>query len=110
MKTEGELQARIKRAVPRLMVAFFVLNTLVVIAMVPPSQDITARYLDDIWPVIFPAAALGALVLAWRSMRRGQEFLAFVGSSATIALLLVSGAIGIYPNLIISTTDPGLQT
>ena len=35
MKTEGELQARLERAVPRLLAIFFVLNTLVVIAMVP---------------------------------------------------------------------------
>jgi cytochrome bd ubiquinol oxidase subunit II len=105
LKTEGELQARIKRAVPRLMLAFFVLNTLVVILMVLDKQDITARYVDDIWPVIFPAAALVSLIVAWRAMTRGREFLAFVASSATIALLLVSGAIGIFPNLIISTTD-----
>ncbi len=106
MKTEGDLQARVRRAVPRLMVTFFVLNTLVVIAMVLSRQDITQRYVDDIWPVIFPAAALGALLVAWRSVRAGREFIAFVASAATIALLLVSGAIGIYPNLIISTTNP----
>ncbi len=106
MKTEGELQARIKRAVPRLIITFFVLNTLVVIAMVLSRQDITTRYVADIWPIIFPAAALGALALAWRAMRHGQEFLAFVSSAATIGFLLVSGAIGIFPNLIISTTNP----
>jgi cytochrome d ubiquinol oxidase subunit II len=88
------------------MIAFFVLNTLVVVAMVVSRQAITARYIEDIWPVIFPATALGALALAWRYVRAGREFLAFVASSATIALLLVSGAIGIFPNLIISTTDP----
>jgi cytochrome d ubiquinol oxidase subunit II len=106
MKTDGDLQARVKRAAPRLMLAFFVLNTLVVIAMVLTKQDITKRYVDDIWPIVFPAAALGALVIAWRAMHRGKEFVAFVASAATIGLLLVSGAIGIFPNLIISTTDP----
>ncbi len=105
MKTEGELGARIKRVAPRLMLAFFVLNTLVVIAMLLSNQDITKRYLDDIWPIVFPAAALAALVLAWRFMQQGREFLAFLGSAATIGLLIVSGAIGIFPNLIISTTD-----
>ena len=105
MKTEGELQQRVQRAVPRLILAFFLLNTSVVVAMVLSKQDITARYVNDIWPVIFPAAALIALVLAWRFVRQGREFLAFLASSATIALLLVSGAIGIFPNLIISTTD-----
>ncbi len=106
MKTEGELQARVRRTVPRLMVAFFVLNTLVVIAMVLEDQAITARYIQDIWPVIFPAAALGSLALAWRLSRRGDDFRAFIASSATIALLLVSGGIGLYPNLLVSTTNP----
>jgi cytochrome d ubiquinol oxidase subunit II len=106
MKTEGELQARIERVLPRLLVTFFVLNTLVVIAMVLFRQDITERYTNDIWPVIFPAAALAALIGAWTFVRRGETFRAFICSSAMIALLIVSGAVGIYPNLLISTTDP----
>ena len=106
MKTEGELQARLERALPRLLGLFFVLNTLVVIAMVLYRQQITERYTNDIWPVVFPAAALLALIAAWMLVRRGEMFRAFIASSAMIALLIVSGAIGIYPNLLISTTDP----
>jgi cytochrome d ubiquinol oxidase subunit II len=106
LKTEGELHDRIARALPRLMIAFFVLNTLVVIAMVLFHQEITERYVADIWPVIFPAAALAALGGAWLMVRRGEAFKAFLCSSATIALLLVSGGIGLYPNLIVSTLDP----
>ena len=106
MKTEGELQARLERVLPRLLGAFFVLNTLVVVAMVLFKQQITERYTNDIWPVIFPAAALLALIAAWMFVRRGETFRAFISSSAMIALLIISGAIGIYPNLLISTTDP----
>ena len=36
-KTEGDLQARIRRAVPRLIAAFFVLNTVVVVGMLSPG-------------------------------------------------------------------------
>ena len=106
MKTEGELQARLERVLPRLLGIFFVLNTLVVVAMVLFKQQITERYTNDIWPVIFPAAALLALIAAWMFVRRGEMFRAFISSSAMIALLIISGAIGIYPNLLISTTDP----
>jgi cytochrome d ubiquinol oxidase subunit II len=105
-KTEGELQARIRRAVPRLIVAFFALNTVVVVAMVLYRQQITTIYVDDYWPVIFPASALVAILLAYRFVRQGRELSAFVASSATIALLVTSGAVGMFPNLIISTTDP----
>jgi cytochrome d ubiquinol oxidase subunit II len=106
IKTDGDLRARLQRVVPRLMIAFFVLNTLVVITMVLFQQNITERYLRDIWPVIFPAAALVALGLAWRFVQRGEDFRAFVASSAMMGLLLVSGGVGLYPNLLVSTIDP----
>ena len=106
IKTDGALHDRIQRAVPRLMVAFFVLNTLVVIAIVLFNQHIADRYLDDLWPVIFPAGALVALGAAWVFVRSGQPFRAFLASSAMIGLLLISGGVGLYPNLIISTIDP----
>src|SRR6185436_8330245 len=91
MKTDGELQKRIERAAPRLMAIFFVLNTLVVVAMVLFHQQITARYTELIWPVIFPAMALLALVASWWFLRGGQHFRAFLASGAMIALLLISG-------------------
>ena len=98
MKTEGDLQARVRRLIPRLMVVFFVLNTLVVIGTVLFREQITTHYLDDIWPVIFPAAALVALIAAWLPARApGREFAAFVASAAMIALLLISGAVGHVP-------------
>ena len=56
--------------------------------------------------MIFPALALLALAAAWWLLRNGQTFRAFLASSAMIALLLISAAFGLYPNLLISTTDP----
>ena len=38
-------------------------------------------------------------------VRRGDAFAAFLLSSAMIGLLLISGGIGLFPNLIISTLD-----
>ena len=105
-KTEGDLQARIRRAVPRLIAAFFVLNTVVVVGMLLSRDQITTNYVNEIWPVIFPAAALVAILMAYRFVRHGREFAAFLASSATIALLVISGALGMFPNLIVSTTDP----
>ncbi len=59
MKTDGELHDRIERALPRLMIAFFVLNTLVVLAMIFYEQDITSRYRTDPWLVDLPGAGVG---------------------------------------------------
>ena len=55
--------------------------------------------------VIFPAAALAAVIAAWLMVRRGRYFVAFLLSSAMIAGLLFSAAIGLYPNLLISSID-----
>ena len=106
IKTEGEVHERLERALPRLMIVFFLLNTLVVVAIVLFHPEVADRYEHDIWPGIFPAAALVGLIVAWRFVRRGDAFRAFLASSATIGFLLISGGVGIYPNLIISTVDP----
>ena len=106
LKTDGDLHDRIARTLPRLMIAFFLLNTLVVIAMVLFHREITERYITAVWPVIFPAAALAALGGAWLLIRRGEAFKAFLCSSAMIGLLLISGGIGLSPSLIVSTVDP----
>jgi cytochrome d ubiquinol oxidase subunit II len=54
---------------------------------------------------LFPAIALVAMIVAWRMVRGERYVAAFLASSAMIALLLFSGAIGLYPNMIISTLD-----
>jgi cytochrome d ubiquinol oxidase subunit II len=106
MKLEGDLLARLEGWVPRLAVAFVVLIALVFVVMVVDDQQVTARYTQAIWPFIFPIGALAALLVAWRMVQTGRDFEAFVASAAMIALLLFSAAIGLYPNLIISTIDP----
>lgn len=106
MKTSGELQARIRKIIPRLMIIFFILNTLIVLATLILHEHIIDRYLELIWPVIFPALALVAVIVAWRMIRQGREFLAFVASGAMIALLIISAAAGLYPALLLSTIDP----
>jgi len=105
MKTEDELQARIKGFLPYLMGAFVVLNTLLVIFSVGLSLPFTDRYLDELWPVIFPAAALVAMAAVWYFVQQARYFFAFVASSLMILLLLIAGGIGMHPNLLISTID-----
>ena len=105
MKTDGELNARIHRWLPRIMIVFFILNTLVVIGTLILHLVITKRYVNDIWPIIVPALALGALILSWYLLRRGRSFYAFIASGAVIILLIGSVAAGIYPNLVVSTIN-----
>jgi cytochrome d ubiquinol oxidase subunit II len=105
MKTDEALQARIKAWLPRLMAIFFVLNTLLIVGMVVIHPAITDRYLEQPWLLAFPAAALVAILAAYGLLRMGRQFWAFVASSAMILFLLVSGGVGIFPNLLVSTID-----
>lgn len=106
MKAEGELLARVKRWVPRLMIIFFVLNTLLVGATVYLHEMVGDRYLAQPWLVILPAAALASVIAAWLMVRSEHYFTAFILSSAMIAGLLMSAAVGLYPNLMVSKLDP----
>ncbi len=105
LKTEGELQHRVRRAIPILMGVFFVLVTVGVISTAIWEEEVSDRFLDDIWPGIFPATALLAWIAVGYLLRRGDDLWAFVASGSMIALLLISGAVGMFPNLLISSTN-----
>jgi cytochrome d ubiquinol oxidase subunit II len=105
MKTEGAQQEQAKFWVPRLMVVFFVLNTVLVIWTVLAHELIADRYLAQPLWAVFPALALAAVVAGWLMVRKGRYFIAFLLSSAMIAGLLFSAAIGLYPNLLVSSID-----
>jgi cytochrome bd ubiquinol oxidase subunit II len=106
MKLEGDLLDRLERWIPRIAIAFVVLITAIFVVMILDDQQITHRFVQDIWPIIFPIGALVALVIGWRMLKAGRDFEAFVASGAMIGLLLISAAIGLYPNLLISSIDP----
>jgi cytochrome bd ubiquinol oxidase subunit II len=103
MKTEEELEARVRSLIPRAMLVFFILTTISVVATALFQDQISDRFLSDYWPFVFPATAFIAFLTCVRMVRAGQDFLAFVASSATIGLLLASGGAGMYPNLLISS-------
>jgi cytochrome d ubiquinol oxidase subunit II len=105
LKTEGALQQRAQRALPRLMGTFAILAVVTVVLMVASDFQPVSAY-EQIWPFTFPLGALAAFTGVWFSVRRGLEFRAFLCSAAVIALLLFSVGIGLFPNLLISTTNP----
>ena len=106
MKVEDALLSRVKALLPRLMIIFFVLNTLVVLAVLFGIPDATNNYISTLTLAIFPAIALIALFAAWYLVRQENYFKAFLASSTMITLLMLSGAISLFPNLLISTIDP----
>ncbi len=106
MKTEGELQAEIKSRVNNTIIFFticFVTTTMATLIYYPGMVN----HFKD-FPLLFLLAIITMLVIANipREIHLGREFRAFLSSSATIAMLLVLFAIGIFPNLVLSNPNP----
>jgi cytochrome d ubiquinol oxidase subunit II len=102
MKTEGELQARIRGWVKKTIAAFVVFYALTTIA----TFVFVPRMLDNLRaePVLFliPGLALLAIANIPREIHLGREFRAFLSSCFAVSGLLGTFGLGIYPNLIYS--------
>ncbi len=107
MKTEGNLQMKIKSWVNNAIIFFvicFVTATMATLIYYPNMINHFKEY-----PVLFLIAILNMLAIANipREIHKGREFRAFLSSSASIALLLVLFAIGIFPNIVLS--NPAIE-
>ena len=103
MKTEGELQKKVKDWVNNTIIFFvicFVTATMTTLIYYPSMVVHFKEY-----PAFFVIAILNMLAIANipREIHRGKEFRAFISSSASIAMLLLLFAIGIFPNIVLSS-------
>ncbi len=106
LKLEGDLLERVEHLVARLMVAAFVLLTLVIGWTLLLDQRIPERFTDRVWLAIFPALALVAALTAWHEITRSRFLTAFLASSTMIGLLIATVAAGLYPVMMPSSIDP----
>lgn len=106
VKTDGAVQARARRAIAPLAVVFIALAVLAVIWMADAGYGIPRSYRDHAWLLALPAAAVVAGVVAGTMLLRGRVVTGFFWSAAAMALLLVSLAAGLYPDLLTSSIDP----
>ena len=104
-KAEGALLQRVKNLIPKLLIAFFVLMTVLIVWTLLRSEQFTQNFKDRPWTVVFPVLAFVAIVSAWRFVRRGAYLSAFLSSATMIALLLGAVACGMYPVMLRSTTN-----
>jgi len=106
MKTGGELQNRVRGWVNNTIIFFSICFVTVTMATLIYFPNMIAHFKE--FPVFFVIAIFTMLAIANipREIHLGREFRAFLSSSATIALLLVLFAIGIFPNLVLSAPQP----
>jgi cytochrome d ubiquinol oxidase subunit II len=102
MKTGGDLQVKVKSWVNNTIIFFvicFVTATMATLIYYPHMIVYFKTH-----PELFIIALINMLAIANipREIHLGREFRAFLSSSASIALLLVLFAIGIFPNIVLS--------
>jgi len=106
VKTEGDLQARVRRWVPWFIGLFTVMAAASAVWIAVSDYGVTDTYTDDVWTLVFPLAALVAYVVMFAMVRRGRDVTAFFASSAVLFLSLATISTGLYPNMLKSSTNP----
>lgn len=105
MKTDGELQARVKRWVPKLILLFvlcyFIFNLSTLFACPHLTSIVFSR------PIIFVVLAIDMLFLfnVWRLINKGKELRAFLFSCLMMAFLMLTFGLSYYPNMVISSPN-----
>ena len=103
LKTEGTVQARVRRAIPWVFVAMVVAATVLAVWVWVSNDILVMDYRRERWPFVFPVAAFVAFLVAAVMIFRGRGTVAFFSSAAMLALLLGAIASGLYPNLLVSS-------
>ncbi len=106
MKTEGDLQNRIKGWVNNTIIFFVICYVTTTMATLIYYPNMVQHFKDV--PYLFVVALLNMLAIANipREISRGKEFNAFLSSCASIAALLGLFAIGIFPNIVLASNNP----
>jgi len=106
LKTEDELQARVRKAITPLFLTFASLYIVVTIATwwhVPHATENISNY-----PILWIVPVLNALAVLNipRAMKLGKPAYAFFTSSMVILALASLFSVAIFPNFMLSTIDP----
>ena len=106
MKTEGELQTKLRGWVNNSIIFFVICYTTVTMTTLIYFPHMVENFRAV--PVLFVVAILNMLAIANipREISKGREIRAFFSSAASIAALLLLFAIGIFPNIVYSNPNP----
>ncbi len=106
MKTEGELQNRIRSWINNTIIFFIICYAATTMATLLYVPHMTDNFRDH--PVLFLLPLLNMLAIANipREIHHKREFRAFLSSCASVAALLALFGVGMYPDLIFSNPNP----
>jgi cytochrome d ubiquinol oxidase subunit II len=106
VKTDADLQERARVLVQRMWIALLAVTAVSLAATMIARPNLLANY--RAYPVAFliPVLVLLALAGIIYFCRRGADHMAFACSCAYLAVMMVGAAVGLYPRLLPSSTDP----
>jgi cytochrome d ubiquinol oxidase subunit II len=106
LKTEGELEARVRRWVNPLIIAFILCYVILTLATLLYVPHITEAFRREPWffAVVIPVVL--AIANIPREVSHGREVFAFLSSCAAMAGLMVIFGLGMYPHLVYSHPLP----
>lgn len=106
LKTEGELNLKLKSWVNNTIIFFVICYVTTTMATLIYYPNMAKHFKD--YPSLFSLALLNMLAIANipREIYHGREFRAFISSAASIAALLALFSVGIFPNIVLSNPNP----
>ena len=106
LKTEGDLQKRIKRWMWRNFGFFMVMYMLVTIVTLVTNPRVTNQLTENPWGWAVVVLNVLAIANIPRAIFKEKPFYAFLSSSSTIAALIFLFGAAIFPNMLPSSLDP----
>ncbi|NMB81706.1 MAG: cytochrome d ubiquinol oxidase subunit II [Ignavibacteria bacterium] len=106
MKTEGELQKKIRSWVNNTIIFFvicYVTTTMYTLIYYP---HMVQHFKDAPWLFIIAVLNMLAIANIPREIFHGRDFRAFLSSCASIVALLALFAVGLFPNIVLSNPNP----
>jgi cytochrome d ubiquinol oxidase subunit II len=109
LKTSGDLNLRARRVAALLWPVLVLVTLLSLWATLAIRPEVLTNYRR--FPALFliPVAVALSLIVMFLHRRRGWDRGAFISSAVYLIAMLVGAAAAVYPNLLISTTDPALN-
>lgn len=106
MKTEGEMQARVRIWINPCIIAFIICHSILSLATLLYIPHLTETIKHH--PFFFPLVVLVILAIANipRAIHLGRDFQAFLSSGLTMALLLTLFGLGVFPYMVYSQPEP----
>lgn len=109
MKTSGDLNLRARRVASSLWPVLAMLTVVSLVATLSIRPELLANYRTYPGLYAVPVAVAASLVAMFIYRRKGSDTGAFLASCVYLVFMLVGAAAAVYPNLLVSTTDPAFN-